>query len=86
MQKQNLKLKLFFLNVLTFLFLSKVTAQTSTNAAGGDASGAGGSVAYSVGRWLVFTKCRRIRAIVLQPLQRPKRLASRSEHPTFKYS
>ena len=37
MQKQNLKLKIFFLNILTFLFLSKVSAQTSTNAAGGDA-------------------------------------------------
>ena len=55
MQKQNLKLKLFFLNVLTFLFLSKVTAQTSTNAAGGDASGAGGSVAYSVGQPFYIT-------------------------------
>ena len=55
MQKQNLKLKLFFLNVLTFLFLSKVTAQTSTNAAGGDASGTGGSVAYSVGQPFYIT-------------------------------
>jgi len=55
MQKQNLKLKLFFLNVLTFLFLSKVTAQTSTNAAGGDASGTGGSVAYSVGQAFYIT-------------------------------
>ena len=57
MQKQNLKLKLFFLNVLTFLFLSKVNAQTSTNAAGGDATNVifGGSVAYSIGQPFYIT-------------------------------
>ena len=57
MQKQNLKLKIFFLNVLTFLFLSKVTAQSSTNAAGGDATNVifGGSVAYSIGQPFYIT-------------------------------
>ena len=51
-----LKMKKTILFAISFLFfLSKVTAQTSTNAAGGDASGAGGSVAYSVGQPFYIT-------------------------------
>ena len=51
-----LKMKKIILFTISFLFfLSKVTAQTSNNAAGGDASGAGGSVAYSVGQPFYIT-------------------------------
>ena len=51
-----LKMKKIILFTISFLFfLSKVTAQTSTNAAGGDASGAGGSVAYSMGQPFYIT-------------------------------
>jgi len=51
-----LKMKKIILFTISFLFfLSKVNAQTSTNAAGGDASGAGGSVAYSVGQPFYIT-------------------------------
>ena len=51
-----LKMKKIILFTISFLFfLSKVTAQTSTNAAGGDATGAGGSVAYSVGQPFYIT-------------------------------
>ena len=49
-------MKKTILFTISFLFfLSKVTAQTSTNAAGGDASGAGGSVAYSIGQPFYIT-------------------------------
>ena len=51
-----LKMKKIILFTISFLFfLSKVNAQTSTNAAGGDASGTGGSVAYSVGQPFYIT-------------------------------
>ena len=51
-----LKMKKIILFTISFLFfLSKVTAQTSTNASGGDASGVGGSVAYSVGQPFYIT-------------------------------
>ena len=50
MKKQNSSYKLFLTALVIFFFIFQGNAQTSTNAAGGDAAGAGGSVAYSVGQ------------------------------------
>jgi len=55
MQKQNPTYKLFLTALVIFFFIIQGTAQTSTNAAGGDASGTGGSVAYSVGQPFYIT-------------------------------
>ena len=55
MEKQNLKFKIFLLNILILFFLNNGTAQTSSNAAGGDATGTGGSVAYSLGQPFYIT-------------------------------
>ena len=55
MQKQNPSYKLFLTALVTFFFIIQANAQTSTNAAGGDATGPGGSVAYSVGQPFYIT-------------------------------
>jgi hypothetical protein len=51
-KSRKLKVKsLLVATLLTFAFsLSTVSAQTSVNATGGDASGSGGSASYSVGQ------------------------------------
>jgi hypothetical protein len=55
---KRIKLKVKNLGVavlLTFAFsLSAATAQESVNATGGDASGSGGTVAYSVGKVFIL--------------------------------
>ncbi len=55
MKKQNSSYKLFLTALVIFFFIIQGNAQTSTNAAGGDAAGAGGSVAYSVGQPFYIT-------------------------------
>jgi hypothetical protein len=47
-------MKFYILNVFIALFAIPVMAQQSVNASGGDANGAGGTVAYSVGQ-VVYT-------------------------------
>ncbi len=57
--------------LLTFAFsLSTATAQTSVNATGGDASGSGGSVAYSVGQ-VVYTTNTDASGTISQGVQQP---------------
>ncbi len=51
MKKKNIR---YFTFTSALLLMSGVCAQDSSNSAGGDASGAGGSVAYSVGQ-VVYT-------------------------------
>ena len=55
MKKQNSSYKLFLTALVIFFFIFQGNAQTSTNASGGDAAGAGGSVAYSVGQPFYIT-------------------------------
>jgi len=55
MQKQNSYYKLILTALVIFFFIIQANAQTSANTAGGDATGAGGSVAYSVGQPFYIT-------------------------------
>ena len=55
MQKQNPSCKLFLTALVIFFFIIQGKAQSSANTAGGDATGAGGSVAYSVGQPFYIT-------------------------------
>ena len=55
MKKQNPSYKLFLTALVIFFFIIQGNAQTSTNAAGGDATGPGGSVAYSLGQPFYIT-------------------------------
>ena len=65
------KLKVLGSTLLTFtLFLSTVSAQESVNATGGDASGGGGSVSYTVGQ-VVYTTNTGITGSVAQGVQQP---------------
>ena len=47
--------KLFFILLLSVPWLSGVRAQESTNGTGGNATGSGGSVSYSVGQFFYHT-------------------------------
>jgi hypothetical protein len=71
---KRIKLKVKNLGVavlLTFAFsLSTATAQESVNATGGDASGSGGTVAYSVGQ-VVYTTNTAASGTVSQGVQQP---------------
>ena len=55
MKKQNPSYKLFLTALAIFFFIIQANAQTSANTAGGDATGPGGSVAYSVGQPFYIT-------------------------------
>ncbi len=59
----------FYLSTFPFL-LSPVTAQESVNATGGNASGSGGSVGYSVGQ-VVYTSNTGTTGSVAQGVQQP---------------
>lgn len=59
--------------VLSALWLPQLSAQQSVAAAGGDASGAGGSVAYSVGQ-VVYTAYAQGGAQIVQGVQQPYEL------------
>jgi hypothetical protein len=52
MKKERFKISGFF--IVALCFTGSLQAQTSVNASGGDASGSGGTVAYSVGQ-VVYT-------------------------------
>jgi len=54
MDKKSIKQILAFATIVFYFSTQTIMAQTSVNAAGGDASGSGGAVSYSVGQ-VVYT-------------------------------
>ncbi|CAN5255234.1 hypothetical protein BH09BAC5_BH09BAC5_04600 [soil metagenome] len=64
------KLKLFSLIAVLMLMTEIAQAQESTNAAGGDASGSGGTVAYSVGQ-IIYTTNSGATGTSAQGVQQP---------------
>jgi len=65
-----MKLKRITLSMLFILVFTGLYAQNSVTASGGDASGSGGTVAYSVGQ-IVYTTNTGIDGTVAQGVQQP---------------
>ncbi len=63
-----------FLILVTALSLTSVQAQVSTNAAGANAAGSGGSTTYSVGQ-VVYTTSTGTNGSVAQGVQQPYRIS-----------